>query len=62
MVFGQANFNGKAEVVEIIKRNSKTTIVRRTYKQTPIGKQIKLHNIKHNIKIHGENIIRKDLL
>jgi hypothetical protein len=60
MIYGQSRFNGQLEVVQIIKLNPRNTMVRRTYKSVPIGKAIKRHNIKHHVKIHGKNIIRKD--
>jgi hypothetical protein len=60
VLFGQANFNGKDEVVEIIDWNPKTVFVHRTFKNIPFGKRIKRHRTKNNVKLHGVNIIRKD--
>jgi hypothetical protein len=65
MIFASTRFNNKTEVVIIISKNKKTTFVRRTSGApfyTPIGKKIKRNIKKHNVNIHGENIIRLDRL
>ena len=66
MIYGSAYFGDRhgvrEEIVQIIKQHPRTTTVRRTYKGVPFGKPIKRHNIKHCVKKHGKNVIRRDWL
>ena len=61
-LFGSARINGLARVVEIVSSNAKTCVVRKAYKGTPYGRTFKRHLRKHNVKIHGYNVIRRDYM
>lgn len=62
ILFGHARVDGMSRVVEIISSNTKTIMVRRTYKGVPYGKSFKRHIRKHGVRIHGVNVVRRDYM
>ena len=61
-LFGQSIISGELRLVEIVSENSKTTFIRKADRGIPYGDPFKRHNKKHKVKIHGNNVIRRDYM
>ena len=62
ILYGQAQVEGICTLVEVVKMNERTAIVRRCYRGIPVGKTFKRHVQKHFVRVHGKNVIRRDYM